>query len=66
MKKKIFTSKEVLNMTNLKPYQLDYIVRVGDVSVMRNGKSNPRLFSVEAINQIMLILDRRGNTPIKQ
>lgn len=58
-----YTSSEILSMTGLKPYQLDYIVRVGEIPVIKSGKANPRLFPVDALDEILNILHKRGQFP---
>ena len=44
----------------LKPYQLDYMVRVGKVECVQQGKSIERTFSVDVIAQIKKIMEKRN------
>ena len=44
----------------LKPYQLDYLVKIGKVKCERHGKSIERTFSMDVIAQIKKIMEKRN------
>ena len=50
-------------MTGLKPYQLDYLIRTGQISAETYGKSIPRTYNQESVNTIIEIMASRGQRP---
>ena len=63
MKQIKFTTQDVLNMTGLKQYQLEYFVQQNKVPVERYGKSKPRIYNQESVNTIIEIMASRGQRP---
>ena len=59
MKNKMLTQNEVLIKTGLKMYQLDYLIRLGEIPVIQYGKGMSRLFPSESVEKIRKILAKR-------
>jgi len=47
-------------LPELKPYQLDYMVKVGKIECERKGKSIERTFSIDVIAQIKQIMEKNN------
>jgi len=49
---KYLSQKEVIEMTGIRFYQLEYLIKKGEISVIQNGSGNPRLFPLESVEII--------------
>lgn len=63
MKSRFFTFKDIKKrFPSLKPSRLDYLVREGLVECRCNGQGRPRLYPLQALDQIQAYLDRINTT----
>ena len=49
---KYLNQKEVIEMTGIRFYQLEYLIKKGEISVIQLGSGNPRKFPPETIEII--------------
>ena len=50
--KKYLTQKELLEKTGIQFYQLEYLIKKGEVPVIKSGSGVPRKYPVESLKLI--------------
>lgn len=59
MTKRYLNQDEILRRTNLKYYQLEYIIRTKSIPVYRFGKGSPRMYPMDTVKKINEIMETR-------
>jgi len=49
---KYLSQKEVIEITGIRFYQLEYLIKKGEISVIQLGSGNPRKFPPDSIKRI--------------